>query len=144
MSSQTLWAVLNFNSLVLAFLLMMFALWARPQWWPPMLTLFAGLLIGFMAPRTEEIIFIVFLLFAFGFFAGFVQARGAWRALSAAILLAVWVPLNELFALLMNVRLVEPPNPAAALFAFVPALLGTYLGVLIQRTSRAPRAEPTV
>jgi hypothetical protein len=94
MSSQTLWTVLNFNSLVLAFLLMMFALWARPQWWPPMLTLFAGLLIGFMAPRTEEIIF-------------------------------------------------DVPNPAAALFAFVPALLGTYLGVLIQRTSRAPRVEPT-
>src|SRR5438105_9387649 len=136
MSSQTLWTVLNFNGLVLAFLLMMLALWARPQWWQAMLTLFAGLLIGFMEPRTEEIIFIVFLLFAFGFFAGFVQPRGAWRW---AILLAVWVPLNELFALLMNVRLIEAPNPVAGLFAFVPALVGTYIGVLIQRTSRAPR-----
>src|SRR5438874_3980652 len=136
MSSQTLWTVLNFNGLVLAFLLMMLALSARPQWWQAMLTLFAGLLIGFMEPRTEEIIFIVFLLFAFGFFAGFVQPRGAWRW---AILLAMWVPLNELFALVMNVRLVEPPNPAAGLFAFVPALLGTYMGVLLQRTHGEPR-----
>ena len=140
MSSQTLWTVLNFNGLVLAFLLMMLALWARPQWWQAMLTLFAGLLIGFMEPRTEEIIFIVFLLFAFGFFAGFVQPRGAWRW---AILLAMWVPLNELFALAMNARLVEPPNPAAGLFAFVPAMLGTYMGVLIQRAHGEPRAEPT-
>src|SRR5262245_16516865 len=96
MPAQTLWTVISFNSLVLVFVLMVFVLWQRPQWWPTMLTLFAGMLIGFMEPRTQEIIFVVFLLIAFGFFAGFAQPRHAWRW---ALLLALWVPLDEAFAM---------------------------------------------
>ena len=138
MSTQTLWTVIGFNSLVLVFVLIVPLLLWRPQWWPTMLTLFAGMLIGFMAPRTEEIILIVFLLIAFGFFTGFVQPRHAWRW---ALLLAIWVPLNEAFAMIIGARGVEPPNVPASLFAFVPAFVGVYVGVLIHRMSQVQKQE---
>src|SRR5262249_12581938 len=89
---------------------------------------------GFMEPRTQEIIFVVFLLIAFGFFAGFAQPRHAWRW---ALLLALWVPLDEAFALVIGAHGVEPPNLLASLFAFAPAFIGVYTGVLIHRLSRA-------
>ena len=138
MPTQTLWTVLSFNALVAVFALMALALVWRPAWWLPMLCTFAGMLIGFMSPRTEEISFIVFLLIAFGFFAGFIQPRHAWRW---ALLLAIWVPLNEAFALSLGARTVAPPNLLASLVAFVPAFVGTYAGVLAQSLSRAASAE---
>ncbi len=140
MPTQTLWTVIGFNSLVMVFAIMVLALRWRPQWWPTMLTLFAGMLIGFLEPRTEEIIFIVFLLIAFGFFAGFAQPRHAWRW---AILLAVWVPLNEAFAMTIGARTVAQPNLLASFFAFVPAFVGTYAGVLVHQLSHTARTEPS-
>ena len=133
MTTQTLWTVIGFNSMVFVFVLIVLALWWRPQLWVTMLTLFAGVLIGFMEPRTEEIIFIVFLLIAFGFFAGFAQPRHAWRW---ALLLAIWVPLDQAFAMAIGAHGVETSNLPASLFAFVPAFVGTYAGVLMNRMSR--------
>src|SRR5712691_9745645 len=101
MSTQTLWTVLGFNSLVLVLPVAMLLLWWRPQLWLTMLTLFAGMLTGFIAPRSEELQFPLLLLIAFGFFAGFVQPRHAWRW---ALLLGIWIPINEIVVLVMGVK----------------------------------------
>ena len=79
--------------------------------------------------------FPLLLLIVFGFFAGFIQPRHAWRW---AVLLAVWVPINEVLVQLLGVRTAtaDAPDIIASFFAFVPAFIGTYAGVLIQRASR--------
>ncbi len=134
MPTQTLWTMLGFYSMVLVLPLAMVFLWWNPRLWLSMLVLFAGVVTGFIEPRSEQVQLPILLLIVFGFFAGFVQPRHAWRW---ALLLAVWVPINEAIVQILGVRTAtaDVPNVVASLFAFGPAFAGTYLGVLIQRTS---------
>ena len=136
MPTQTLWTVIGFNSLALMLPLTMALLWWKPQLWLAMLTVFAGMMVGFITPRSSELQFPLLLLIAFGFFAGFSQPRHAWRW---AVLLAIWVPINEAFAQLLGARTAtaDAPNIAASFFAFAPAFIGAYAGVLVHRVSSA-------
>ena len=136
MPTQTLWTVIGFNSLVLILPLAMALLWWKPQLWLTMLTVFAGMVTGFITPRSAELQFPMLLLIVFGFFAGFSQPHHAWRW---ALLLAVWVPINEAIVQLLGVRTAttDAPNIIASFFAFVPAFIGTYAGVLVNHFSRS-------
>ena len=53
MSTQTLWTVIGFNSLVFVLPLAMALLWWKPQLWLTMLTVFAGIVTGFITPRSS-------------------------------------------------------------------------------------------
>lgn len=139
MSREVLFTVVMFNSLVLFVPVAMFLLNMRPQLWHYLLALFLGLVIGWIDLRAVEVQPTVLLLLVFGLFLGFAQPRHAWRW---ALLLAVWIPLGGFVALVVGLRTPAPVEPTAlaSFIAFIPAFIGTYAGVLVNRaSSRLPR-----
>ena len=140
MSSQLLFTIASFHLLALYFPVTMVALWLRPKWWLPMLSIFLGYVTGWIALRTEEPQVPILLLLVFAFFAGNIVEKRGWVV---AVLLAVWTPLLGVAARMAGVI----PGPGSAIpgevVAFVPAFAGVYLGSLVRRASRGriPAAE---
>ena len=131
-SPHTLFNMISFQALVLLFPVSMLVLWRFPALWVRMLVLYLGLLTGLLDLRTDDAQFPVLLLLVFGFFAGFAQPRRAWLS---ALLLGMWVPVVTIAALFAGVIRGRPYGVPAAGLAFLPALLGAYLGVWLQRAS---------
>ena len=134
MSTETLFTVVIFNSLVLFVPIAMLLLYLRPQLWHYLFALFLGLVIGWMDMHSVEVQPTVLLLLVFGMFLGFAQPRHAWRW---ALLLAVWVPLGGFLAQFAGLRTAAPAEPGviASFIAFIPAFVGAYGGVLVRRAS---------
>jgi hypothetical protein len=129
--------MISFHALVLFFPVAMIVLWRRPNLWPQLLMIFLGVITGLLSLRTDDMGFPVLLLIVFGFFGGFVQPERAWLC---ACLLAMWVPVTEALAHAASVTQGPPSGILNSLVAFIPALLGAYLGVFIRHTSKAGQA----
>jgi hypothetical protein len=139
MSKEILFTVVVFNSLVLFIPVAMFLLYKRPRLWHYLLALFLGLMIGWIDLRSVEVQPTVLLLLVFGLFLGFAQPRHAWRW---AVILAVWIPLGGLVALVAGLRTPAPAEPgvAGSFIAFIPALIGSYCGAFVNWAStRLPK-----
>jgi hypothetical protein len=139
MSNEILFTVVVFNSLVIFVPVAMFLLFMRPQLWHYLFALFLGLVIGWLDIRSVEAQPTVLLLVVCGLFLGFSQPTHAWRW---ALLLAVWIPLGGFAALAIGLRTPAPDEPGVigSFIAFVPAFIGTYVGVLLNRaSSRLPK-----
>jgi hypothetical protein len=139
MSIQSLFTVIAFNTLVLALPVAAIILWRKPELWLHLWTLFVGVLVGLMDVRATEVQMTVFLLLAFGFFAGFAQPKRAWRW---ALLLGVWVPIFAFIAMGVGLTQFRAQQQFGSFIALIPASIGTYGGVLVKKLSeRAQKSE---
>jgi len=128
MSTQVLFTMIVYNSLVLFLPIAAILLWLKPNLWLPLLTAFLGILIGLSDLRSEiQLTFL--LLLVFGFFAGYAKPKNAWVW---ALLLGVWVPLAEFTALAIGLKLSYRPDILASCVALVPAFIGAYGGAFVQ------------
>ena len=69
MSSQLLFTVIVFNSLVLFLPVAAILLWLKADLWLPLLMIFLGVIIG-LSDLRSDVQLTALLLLAFGFFAG--------------------------------------------------------------------------
>ncbi len=138
MSLQTWFIVIAFNTLVLALPIAAIVLWFKPKLWLHLWTLFVGVLVGLMDVRATEVQMTVFLLLAFGFFAGFAQTKRAWRW---ALLLGIWVPIFGFIAMVVGLTPYRPQQQIGALIALIPAFIGTYVGVVVKGFSHGNNRE---
>jgi hypothetical protein len=136
MSHHNWFNMISFQVLVLFFPVSMALLWRRPALWPHCLMIFLGMMTGMLSVRTDDMGVLFFLLMVFGFFGGFAQPGQAWVC---AFLLAMWIPVAEAAALATGVTHGSPAGILNSLVAFIPALLGAGLGVLIHRASQTQR-----
>jgi hypothetical protein len=96
-----------------------------------LLTVAAGVVVGVTDLRSTDVQGPVAVLFSAGFFLAAWHPDGAWRR---GLMLGASVPLAHLVA-----RLTDHPlpytvdHPASTLLAFVPAMLGTGVGMLVSR-----------
>ncbi len=92
---------------------------------------------GWLNLTSSEIQVIALLLIAFGLFLGFAQPQHAWRW---ALILAMWLPLGALLSVAMGFKLDLIGEVLGSLIAFVPAFIGVYCGVLVNRAAgRVPK-----
>ncbi len=136
MSNQGFFNWVVFNSLLLFVLLAVIALWRRPSWWLPLLTLLLGIIVGWFDVKATEVSISVLMLLAFGIFAGFAAPRSAWLS---ALFLGIWVPVFALVA--ANLHLTNPTTVelVTSFLSLLFAFAGAYAGVVIRHF--APR-EP--
>ncbi len=127
---HVLFTMIAFNLLVVYFPVALFTLWRRPQIAVELLAVFLGLLTGLLDLRSDDTQFTVLLLLVFGCFAGFAKPP---RAALSAILLAGWIPVVTVAGLLAGVIHGQPYGVPATSLAFIPALVGTYLGAFVRR-----------
>jgi len=144
MSEQIILTVVSFSTMAALLPLCMFILWKRPRIWHTTLAGYLGVLVGFVNLRSDDVILPVLLLLSFGFFLGFSNPVRGWMR---AVLLAVWVPVGQI----VHLALTTAPAPwidegVFSLFAFIPAFLGCYSGIILYRFSAHPartgEAEP--
>lgn len=128
MSTQILFTMIVFNSLVFFLPIAAILLWLKPNLWLPLLTAFLGVLIG-LSDLKSDVQLTFLLLLVFGFFAGYAKPQNAWVW---ALLLGVWVPLAEFAALAIGLKLSYRPDILASCVALVPAFIGVYGGVFVQ------------
>jgi hypothetical protein len=139
MSTQLLFTVIVFNSLVLFLPVAAILLWLKADLWLPLLTIFLGVIIG-LSDLRSDVQLTALLLLVFGFFAGYAKPKYAWVW---ALLLGIWVPLAEFTALAIGLKLSYRPDILASSIALVPAFIGAYGGVFVQwaATRAHPRSE---
>ncbi len=141
MSTQLLFTVIVFNSLVLFLPIAAILLWRKPDLWLPLLTAFLGVLVG-LSDLRSDVQLTALLLLVFGFFAGYAKPQYAWVW---ALLLGIWVPLAEFTALAIGMKLSYRPDILASAIALVPAFIGAYGGVFVQwaaaRTQSSSRID---
>ncbi len=130
MSSQTLFTVIAFNSLVLFLPLAAILLWLRPTLWMHLFTLFLGIVVGLIDLRNSEPQFAALLLLVFGLFAGFAQPRRAWLW---ALLLGLWVPILALVTYTLHLSNATSTEAVSSIIALIPAFVGAYAGVIVKR-----------
>jgi hypothetical protein len=128
MSTQVLFTMIVFNSLVLFLPVAAILLWLKAELWLPLLTIFLGIIIG-LSDLRSDVQLTALLLLVFGFFAGYARPKYAWVW---ALLLGIWVPLAEFTALAIGLKLSYRPDILASAIALVPAFVGAYAGVFIQ------------
>ena len=130
MTMQTWFTFIAFSALMLALPIAAIVLWLKPQWWLNLLTLFIGVLVGLMDLQATQVQMTAFLMIAFGFFAGFVQPRRAWRW---ALMLGAWVPLFGAVAAAARLTNARGVDLVASFAAIAFALVGVYAGVVVKR-----------
>ncbi len=128
MSTQTLFTMIVFNSLLFFLPIAAILLWLKPNLWLPLLTAFLGILIG-LSDLKSNVQLTFLLLLVFGFFAGYAKPKDAWVW---ALLLGIWVPLAEFTAAAIGLKLSYRPDILASCVALVPAFIGAYGGVFVQ------------
>ena len=91
-----------------------------------------GLYAGWIDFNQTEVQPTVLLLVVFGAVLGFAQPHRAWRW---AIILGLCIPLGYLIFSGLGYKPAELPQPGvyASLIALIPAFIGTYGGVLINK-----------
>lgn len=106
--------------------------------WLSALAIVFGFIAAYVDLNTAEVQVTVSLLLVFGFILGFAQPNRAWRW---AAILGVWVPIAQITSRLMDgTRPLTPDYLLSPLLAFVPAFVGTYLGVFVRLAARRPAA----
>jgi hypothetical protein len=136
MSDTLLFTVIPFHLLVVLVPISAFVLYKFPQAFHYLLALFLGVLVGYINLHTDEEIFPVLLLIAFGLFLGFTQAKKSWLYV---VLLAMWVPLGEFVSLLARHK--HTIDFISSMVAFLPASVGVYAGVFLRRASERSSAH---
>jgi len=137
LSAATVFTIVSFNLLVLFLPVAILLLWRNPRHWVRLLTIFLGMIVGLLDLHSSEVQMTALLLLVFGFFTGFAEPSKAWLS---AILLAMWIPIITVAALFAGAIHGQPFGVPATMFAFFPALVGAYLGVLVQRFGRRSEA----
>ncbi len=126
MNPQLIVTVVGFHSLFAYLVVVAVLLIPWPQLWLTLMTLFFGMLAGFIDIHANDPQLPALLLLAGGFFAASVRPRRAWVW---PFLLGPWIPLAGFWK---AVTLGAPAGGAiAGLVAFVPAFLGAGMGVLV-------------
>lgn len=96
-----------------------------------LLTVAAGVMVGVTDLRSVDVQGPVAVLFSAGFVLAAWHPEGAWRR---GLMLGASVPLAHLVARVTHQALpYTVDHPASTLLAFVPAMLGTGVGVLVSR-----------
>ena len=100
------------------------------------LALLLGLVIGWLDLHVTEVTVTIFALLLFGLLLGLLQPVAAWRW---AVLLVIGLPIMAAIAHVIGLQTAEPVqfDVRIMLVAFVFALLGSYIGVLIKHAMRA-------
>ena len=138
MSNQTLFTVITFNAMILFVPVAAFLLFRWPSLWHLLLALYLGLLTGLTDLRTDDPQLPALLLITFGLFLGFAQPKAAWRW---ALILGLWVPGLGFISRAAHVTSAPLSDLLFSFVALVPALIGAYAGVRVNRfSSRAANA----
>ena len=132
MPPQTLFTVITFNLMILFVPVTAFLLFKWPRLWHLLVALYLGLLVGLTDLRTDDPQLPALLLITFGLFLGFAQPKAAWRW---ALVLGLWVPALGLVALAARLTSTQLSDVLFSFVALVPALIGAYAGVLVNRFS---------
>ena len=133
MGGSQLMTFAGFHLLVAAFVVAMLVLFKWPGAWYVLLSIFVGMLIGFIDMETDAVQLPVLLLLAFGSFIGFSHPRNAWLI---ALLLAMWVPVAQVARLLVPGGHPEGFMISGCLLPFVFSMAGSYVGVAVCRGAR--------
>jgi len=143
MHSQLWLTVISFNSMVAFLPVAAVILVIKPAFWPYALSIFAGILAGFVDVQGAENQLTALILIAFPFFLGFSQSEKAWRW---ALLAGMWVPLSELVRAGMTVQGQLSFQSVSIVLVLGFPILGGCGGVLLQRlaqkVSPAGSADP--
>lgn len=138
MRTTALYTAVSFYSLVMFFFISVVLTYIFPKRWHILLTVLLGLITAFIDVRSSEVSFSILLLLAFSFFLGFSKAT---MPLRVAFLLAVWIPLSAFVRLALfgpsNALLTEG---VGSFVAFIPAIIGSYLGAFIRKHSESSAA----
>jgi len=102
-------------------------------WLGAVLALAGGLLAGWVDFNNDEPQAAVLLILLWTAIVGFIQPRKAWRL---GLIVALSLPLVYLLGRALGYEPVSWPSPGlyATLLAIIPALIGTYAGVLLRKT----------
>ena len=122
-----------FHSLAALLLIATIVLYKRPFLRIYLLALFLGIVTAIVDLGTDEVQFPVLLLLVFGFFLGFDQPERAWRR---SLLLGAWIPVFEFAKVFLNQEFAKiVPQGLGSLLALIPAFIGTYSGVALQKVA---------
>ena len=134
--------VIIFNGMAAFIPISALILYFKPAAWPYLLSLFSGLVIGFVDLGASEVQVPALLLLALAFFVGFASPGGPWRW---GILTGIWVPVFEI------VRLTVAPGRSPAdspwwgsLLALVFAFAGAYGGSVVRARGAGKSPQGTL
>ncbi len=138
MPNQLLFTVTVFYGLVLFLPVAALILWRKPALWLYLLSLFLGLIVGWLDLKVTEVSVSILMLLTFSFFAGFAGPHRAWRW---SLLIGIWVPLFALVASSAGVTHPTPTELITSWIALVPTLVGAYAGAIISRAAGQPPVQ---
>ena len=133
MHNQLWLTVISFNSMVAFLPVAAVILVVKPAFWPHALSIFAGILAGFVNLQGAENQLTALILIAFPFFLGFSQTEKAWRW---ALLTGVWVPLSELVRAGITDQGRLSFESASIVLVMGFPILGAYAGLLLRRLAQ--------
>lgn len=133
MTNQGIFNWILFNALILYLPIAAVILWQRPKTWLLLLTIFLGIVIGWLDMKTTEASVSALLLLTLGFFCGFAQPKRAWLS---ALALGAGVPLFAWLATFLQLNLLTSVEQVTSLLALVFSFGGAYAGVLVRCVSK--------
>ncbi|MCL5107826.1 MAG: hypothetical protein M1401_02915 [Chloroflexi bacterium] len=117
----------------------MLASWSWSRRLPPLVAVAFGLAISYVNLHSDQVSFVVLPLFAAAFWLAFASPRGAWRW---TLLLGLWVPLMQWWALLSGQRLPYPNDwtslQGTAIAVLFCCLLGMAAGLVARKVVFRP------
>ena len=115
------------------------ASWSWPRRLPALVAVAFGLAIAYVNLHTDQVSFVVLPIFAAAFWLSFASPRGAWRW---TLLLGLWVPVAQCWALLSAQRLPYPNDwpslQQTAIAVLFCCLLGMAAGLVARKVVFRP------
>lgn len=132
MTNQGMFNWILFNSLVLYLPVAAILVWRKPRLWLQLLTLFLGIIVGWLDMKSTEVSVSALLLVTLAFFCGFAQPKRAWLS---ALFLGGGVLVFVFLAVALRLNSLTTVEQVTSLLALVFSFGGAYAGVVVRRFS---------
>lgn len=130
MTAQGMFNWILFNTLVLYLPIAAIIVWRKPTVWLQLLTLFLGIIVGWLDMKSTEPSVTALFLVTLGFFCGFAQPKRAWLT---GLLLGIGVPIFVFLAVTLKLNTLTPVEQVTSLLTLLFSFGGAYAGVLVRR-----------
>ena len=132
MQNSIAFTAAGFNLLVIALPVAAIVLFRWPRLLPYVMSLFFGLLIGFIDTQTKSVQLPALFLTSFGFFIAFSRPKQVWMY---ALLLAMWIPIAHVAQSAAGVVSPEPLGAPGIILPFVFSFIGSYAALAVRRAA---------
>ena len=132
MSNSVAFTVAGFSQLVIALPVAAVVLFKWPNLLPYAMSLFFGLLIGFIDTQAKSVQMPALFLISFSFFISFSRPKNVWLF---AILLAMWIPIAHIAQSAAGVVPQEPFGAPGAILPFVFTFIGAYAALAVRKAA---------